>query len=242
MLQIYEHDKIMDYFTQYPTATLTVHCPGSGSWCETFDNRDHYIRRKNSYDEWIAYTAKLPTHQYDDEANRLMRVFMANKGHHSNPWEHENVYVSYWTGSVKPPRTFNGTENIIQNYCVTFSHNFNHKYSRITNIFVVKGAPLTKESALKIAEILFPRYTDIVIESIENDKNTLTPSEYFFLQGVLKEKLYERRWGMVERRKENPEAAKVWDNYSPEEEYDWYLLELIKKMETRMDQFPTYHT
>ena len=89
MLKIYEHDQIMGYFDQFPTDSLTVLCPGSGSWCETFDNRDHYIRRKNAYDEWTSYTKTLPTHQYDDEANRLMRVYMDNQGKHSNPWDHE---------------------------------------------------------------------------------------------------------------------------------------------------------
>ncbi len=140
------------------------------------------------------------------------------------------------------PVSFNGTENIIQNYCVTFSHNFNHQYSRIKNTFVVKGAPLTKESALKIAEILFPEYTDIIIESIENDEKTLTPSEYFFLQGILKDRLYSRRDSAEHRRKENPDLAKSWDENKNEQEYDEYLFKLIHKMEARMDQFPVYHT
>ncbi len=143
---------------------------------------------------------------------------------------------------MKPPVSFNGTENLIQNYCVTFSHNFNHQYSRIKNAFVVKGAPLTKETALKIAGVLFPDYTDIIIESIENDENTLTPSEYHFLQGIVKDRLRARASAAEERRKENPDAAKRWDEDKNQKEYDEYLLMLIKKMEARMDQFPVYHT
>jgi hypothetical protein len=107
---------------------------------------------------------------------------------------------------------------------------------------VVKGAPLTKETALKVAEILFPEYTDIIIESIENDENTLTPSEYYFLQGMLKEKFHAKMDLAAERRKEQPDIAKMWDENKEEKEYNEYLLMLIKKMESRMDQFPVYHT
>ena len=224
MIEIHEHKKILAYFEQFPSASLTVYCPGSGSWCETFDNQDHYFRRTKAFIEWTSYTATLPTYQYDDEANRLLKVFMENEGKHSNPWDHETTHTSY-TGSANPPPSWNGTENLVQNYCVTFSHNFNHQYSRIPNTLIVKGAPLTKETAFKIAEILFPKYTDIIIESIENDKNTLTPTEYHFIQGVLKDKLLAHR-----------------SSHHVEVKYDDYLVMLIKKMEARMDQFPTYHT
>ena len=134
------------------------------------------------------------------------------------------------------PVSFNGTENIVQNFCVTFSHNCNHKYSRIKNTFVVKGAPLPKENALKIAEILFPEYTDIIIESIENDEKTLTPAEYHFLQGILKEKrqaeMRTQEWLIKEGKQEDFQ----------ETDYDKYILMLIEKMQARMDQFPVYHT
>lgn len=140
------------------------------------------------------------------------------------------------------PVSFNGTENLIQNFCITFSHNFDHKYSRIKNTFVVKGAPITKETALKIAELLFPKYTDIIIESVENDENTLTPSEYDFIQGVLKDRQRLRNFEAEERRKNNPEVSKGWDECKSEKNYDEYLQMLIKKMKARMDQFPVYHT
>ena len=133
--------------------------------------------------------------------------------------------------------SFNGTENIDQNYCVTFTHNFNHMYSRIKNAFVIKGADVTKEKALQIANILFPDYTDIEIESIENDEMTLTPSEYHFIQGILKERLRSRIIAEEQRKKENPESY-----YRDDPKYNEYLLMLIKKMEARMDQFPVYHS
>jgi hypothetical protein len=103
----------------------------------------------------------------------------------------------------KPPGSFNGTENLIQNFCVRFSHNFNHQYSRIKNTFVIKRADVTKEKALKVAKVLFPKYTDIEIESIENDEMTLTPSEYHFIQGVLNDRLLARLAAIIEIYKHN---------------------------------------
>jgi hypothetical protein len=140
------------------------------------------------------------------------------------------------------PVSWCGRPDVIQNFCVTFSHNFNHQYSRITNHFVIKGAPVTKETALKIAEMLFPDYTDIIIESIENDEKTLAPSEYYFLQGMLKEKFHARMDFAAERRKDHPDITKMWDENKEEKEYNEYLLKLIHKMEARMNQFPVYHT
>lgn len=126
---------------------------------------------------------------------------------------------------MKPPISYNGTENLIQNFCVTFRHNFYHKYSFITNSFVIKGANVTEENALKVAGVLFPNYTDIEIVSIKNDELTLTPSEYHFMQGVLKDKL----------------VVSKTDPHAPLN-YKEYLVTLIKKMEARMGQFPVYHT
>lgn len=140
------------------------------------------------------------------------------------------------------PVGFNDTQDLVQNFLVTFSHNFNHQYSRITNHFVIRGADVTKENALKVAEVLFPKYTDIIIESIENDTGTLTPSEYFFLQGKLKEEFHANMEQAAKRRKEQPDVAKMWDEHPQEKEYNEYLLKLIHKMEARMNQFPVYHT
>jgi hypothetical protein len=144
------------------------------------------------------------------------------------------------------PVGFHDTLDLIQNFCVTFTHSFGHYASnpktRFVNHFVVRGAPIDSGIALEMTKMMFPTYTDIKIESIENDENTLTPSEYFFLQGVIKEKLYCRAQSQEERKKNNPEIAKAWEEDGREQEYDEYLLNLIKKMQTRMDQFPVYHT
>lgn len=123
--------------------------------------------------------------------------------------------------------SFNGTENKIQNYCVTFSHTFDHHFNRFTNSFVIKAGEITNDNAVKIAELLFPDFTDIKIESIENDEKTLTPAEYSYISGVLRDKLYSRR--------------RESDTYV-ETEGDKSLLKLIQKMEARMEQFPVYHS
>ena len=133
--------------------------------------------------------------------------------------------------------SWNGTENLIQNFCVKFSHNFNHQYSRIHNSFVIKGAPITKENALKIVEILFPKYTDVIIESIENDENTLTPAEYEHLRGMVSDKRHASLRAQEHRIKEGISPGPL-----TETEHDLYLLNLMKKMAARMEQFPTYHT
>lgn len=143
---------------------------------------------------------------------------------------------------MKAPTGYNKTAHIVQNYCVTFTHNFNHMYSRFKNSFVIKAAEVTPENALKVAEILFPNFTDIQIESIENDTMTLTPSEYDFIQGVLKDKLYLRQDTAERRRRDNPKLAKSYDESENEKEYDEYLFNLIHKMEARMKQFPVYHS
>lgn len=123
--------------------------------------------------------------------------------------------------------SFNGTENIIQNYCITFTHAFTHSpYSRIKNSFVIKAADVTMEKAKKVADILFPEYLNIKIESIENDENTLTPAEYCFIEDKLR--------GMLPSKEDIEKRG--------ETEYDKYLLNLIRKMRARMDQFPVYHT
>lgn len=133
--------------------------------------------------------------------------------------------------------SFNDTENIIQNYCITFTHNFRHQDSRFKNSFFIKAAEVDSEKAKKVAEILFPRFTDIEIVSIENDVNTLTPSEYDFIRGKLRD---ERQSHM--RCQEHRIQEGYQEGPFKETEYSEYLLKLIKKMETRIRQFPLYHT
>ena len=132
---------------------------------------------------------------------------------------------------------FNGTAHSIQNYCITFTHTFNHKHSRFKNSFVIKGAEITKENALNIAEILFPDYTDIQIESIENDELTLTPAEYEFLHYHLRGQRQTDLRAVELRIKDGTLRGPYIET-----EHDKYILNLIFKMKSRMKQFPVYHT
>lgn len=115
---------------------------------------------------------------------------------------------------------------------------FPHSNSRIKNSFVIKAADVDNEKALKIAEILFgEEYTDIQIESIENDNNTLTPSEYGFIRRILEE----RRQSDL-RCAEHRIINGIEKGPYIETEFDKYVLGLIHKMKARMEQFPVYHT
>jgi hypothetical protein len=132
--------------------------------------------------------------------------------------------------------SFNGTENIVQNFCITFRHCCGTP-SRIENSFVIKAAEVTKDKAKKIARILFPKYTDIEIISIDNDKNTLTPSEYEFLRAKVSDMIQSSLRGQEHRIKEGLQKDPLIMS-----EFDKYLLNLFNKMTARMDQFPVYHT
>jgi hypothetical protein len=104
---------------------------------------------------------------------------------------------------------------------------------------VIKGVDVSKEDALAVAKILFrpPMFTNIEIVSVENDKNTLTPAEYDFLHGMVKEKRQEIMRNQEIRIKEGKQQGPL-----VEDEYTLYLLNLINKMKNRMEQFPVYHT
>ena len=135
--------------------------------------------------------------------------------------------------------SYNQTEHQIQNYCVTFTHQIDSKHSRIKNSFVIKGANVNKEQALEIAKILFapPIFTNIEIVSVENDENTLTPAEYEFIRGKIKD-LYQNSMRSQEiNMRTNDITGPV-----VETEYDKYLNGIVNKMTARMNQFPVYHT
>ena len=136
------------------------------------------------------------------------------------------------------PVSFNGTENIIQNYRISITHELGHGGSRFDTMFVIKGVDVTEETALKAAKALYgPKFRNIRVECIENDDMTLTPSEYDFLCGMVKEKRQSIMRNKEFRIKEGKQPGPLVDD-----EYTLYLLNLIKKMEDRMEQFPVYHT
>lgn len=62
MIEVYDYDKIITHFVNSPTSPLTVSCPGSGSWTETFYSKEHYQERMDAWnggiDTWIEYKDK----------------------------------------------------------------------------------------------------------------------------------------------------------------------------------------
>ena len=148
------------------------------------------------------------------------------------------VNMDGWKNNMKTI-SFNGTEHLIQNYCITFSHQIGYEHSRIKNSFVVKGANVTKENALEITKAAFspPMFTNIEIISIENDENTLTPSEYEFIKCKIND-LYQSSMRLKELNIINGKSK----GPLTESEHDKYLIGIVKKMADRMDQFPVYHT
>ena len=52
LLEIYERDAIVKHFDEHPNESLTVYVPASGSWCETFDNKEQYLKRMEAWDNY----------------------------------------------------------------------------------------------------------------------------------------------------------------------------------------------
>lgn len=113
-------------------------------------------------------------------------------------------------------------------YCIEISYNYRtHAEYRTKTCFIIKGVPLTIETAQKIAEILFPDFFDIKVESITNDVLTLSCEEYYDIKTVLKE--YVRIHDKINEPEYVADVRK--SNVSKIEN-------IIDKMEHRIDQFP----
>ena len=77
-----------------------------------------------------------------------------------------------------------------QDYCIEISYKYgiNATYD-VKTCFVIKAANVNEEKALKVAQILFPDFTDIKVVSIKNDENTLTFEDYSTLHMMVNDKL-----------------------------------------------------
>lgn len=54
MIEIYDRVAVSNYFDEYPSQSLTVYVPASGSWCETFDNKEQYLKRMDAWDRAVT--------------------------------------------------------------------------------------------------------------------------------------------------------------------------------------------
>ena len=116
-----------------------------------------------------------------------------------------------------------------QNNCITISFQYKQNPSALSikTCFVIKAAKVDKEQALKIAEILFPDFTDIKIESIENDELTLTYEDYATLHMMINDKLVD----YIKTTKT------IYDDVS--DPIMMKYKKLLEKMTARIGQFPT---
>jgi hypothetical protein len=62
LIKVYETDKILNHFNNR-TEPLIVLCPGSGSWKEQFNSKEHYLKRMEAwnggYETWVKYRQNI---------------------------------------------------------------------------------------------------------------------------------------------------------------------------------------
>jgi len=51
MIEIYDRVSVSNYFDEHPNQPLTVYVPATGSWCETFNNKEQYLKRMDAWDK-----------------------------------------------------------------------------------------------------------------------------------------------------------------------------------------------
>jgi hypothetical protein len=90
MININNEKEILEYFDKHPGEPLTVFVPASGSWCETFNDKDHYIRRQKAEEDFDNYFIKNPDGKLNEEGNKLLDKCIECQGRHSYPWLIEN--------------------------------------------------------------------------------------------------------------------------------------------------------
>lgn len=59
MIEIHNKEAVFEHFDENPNASITLYCPGSGSWTETFYSKEDYIKRQEAWnggtEMWIKY-------------------------------------------------------------------------------------------------------------------------------------------------------------------------------------------
>ena len=53
LITIYHRQHILEHFNKSPNIPITVEVPASGSWYETFDNKEQYLKRMDIWDKII---------------------------------------------------------------------------------------------------------------------------------------------------------------------------------------------
>lgn len=53
-IEVHDRKSICEHFDANPNKPITVLCPGSGSWCETFRSKEQYLKREDAWDRAMA--------------------------------------------------------------------------------------------------------------------------------------------------------------------------------------------
>lgn len=55
-ISIYERERVMEHFELHPNCLITLYVPASGSWYETFHNKEQYLKRMEAWDNYPLAT------------------------------------------------------------------------------------------------------------------------------------------------------------------------------------------
>ena len=51
MIEVHNREAICRHFDNNPGVPITTYVPASGSWCETFESKEQYLRRQDAWDK-----------------------------------------------------------------------------------------------------------------------------------------------------------------------------------------------
>jgi hypothetical protein len=54
MIEIYDSASVYKHFEAHPNEPITLYVPASGSWCETFDYKEQYIKRMDAWERAVS--------------------------------------------------------------------------------------------------------------------------------------------------------------------------------------------
>lgn len=84
-INVNEREKIIAHFDAHPSEPIRVYVPASGSWCETFISKEHYLARQQAHDDYMSYMKNKTDWYLDKEGNRLLEECSKHSGMKSNP-------------------------------------------------------------------------------------------------------------------------------------------------------------
>lgn len=83
MIEIYDRISVCNHFDEHPVEPITLYVPALGSWYETFNNKDQYLKRMEAWDKSIL-GEKITPSWYD------------LRGTVTHPCDHNGFYTHPW--------------------------------------------------------------------------------------------------------------------------------------------------